>query len=607
MKVRNVPQLILQACRSFPERTAFPRASAREEGAWTFRELEERVRRVGAALWARGVRPGDRGVLLSGSRRCWFVADLAFTGLGGIDVPRGADTTHPELRALLRHSQPRWAFVESPGLAAFVEEERDALPELREIFLLPPGKNTHWTDLETLAGIGEELLQRGDRSFQDALDRVGPDQLLTLVYTSGTTGDPRGVMLSHGNVLSNILRLPEIVDLQPGEICLGLLPLWHVLERTVDYYVLSKGCSVCFTDKRRFKKDLRQVGPSLMATVPRVWENIYDTIQARLEEMEGLRGKLARRLALSAVRTARGEASLGEKIFWKLLGRGMRARTREALGGRLRCAVSGGGSLAPHVDGFLVGAGVPLLNGYGLTETSPVLTCRRLEKNKPFGVGFPLSDTEIQVRDEEGRPLPPGEKGRIFARGPQVMRGYYKNPEATRRVLSREGWLDTGDLGRLHPDGSLEITGRAKETIVLAGGENVEPSPLEAVLTSSPLISQAMLVGQDRRRPGAILVPDQDRMAQEIPPERWRVEGDVHASPEVRELFARELKRLCTQENGFRPFERIGPFLVLARPFTPENGLLTPTLKIRRLKVLEKYGSLIDDMFREKERVPAAR
>ncbi len=607
MEIRNVPQLILQACRSFPEKTAFPRATPREGGNWTFRDLEERVLRVGTALWARGVRPGDLGVLLSGSRRCWFVADLAFTGLGAIDVPRGADTTHPELRALLRHSRPRWGFVESPGLAAFLEEERDALPELKEIFLLPRGDNSRWPDLETLERQGEELLRQGDTSFREALQGVGPDHLLTLVYTSGTTGDPRGVMLSHGNVLSNILRLPEIVDLRPGEICLGLLPLWHVLERTVDYYVLSKGCAVCFTDKRRFKKDLREVGPSLMATVPRVWENIYDTIQARLDDMKGLRGKLARKLAAAAARAARGEASPGEKILWKVLGGGMRARTREALGRRLRCAVSGGGSLAPHVDAFFVGAGVPLLNGYGLTETSPVLTCRRLEKNKPFGVGLPLSDTEIQVRDEQGRPLPPGRKGRIFARGPQVMRGYYKNPEATRRVLSREGWLDTGDLGRLHPDGSLEITGRAKETIVLAGGENVEPAPLEAVLTSSPLISQAMLVGQDQRRPGALLVPDLDRLAHEIPTERWKVEGDVHASPEVRELFARELKRLCTPENGFRPFERIGPFLVLARPFTPENGLLTPTLKIRRLKVLEKYGSLIEAMFREKERVPAAR
>ncbi len=606
METQSVPQLILQACRAFPERTAFPRASSREEGAWTFRELEQKVFQVGTALRARGFRPGDRAALISGSRRCWYVADLALTALGGIDVPRGADTTHPELRALLRHAQPRWAFVEGPGLAAFLEEERDNLPALEEIFLLVPSPGSPWTDLEGLAREGERLLQGGDRSFQEALAQVGPGQVLTLVYTSGTTGDPRGVMLTHGNVLSNVERFPEIVVLRPGETCLALLPSWHMFERTVDYYVLSKGGSVCFTDKRRFKKDLREVSPTLMASVPRIWENIYDAIQARLESMEGLRGRLARSLAQAAARCARGEASLPEKVFWKALGGGMRRRTREALGKRLRCAVSGGGSLAPHVDAFLLGAGVPLLNGYGLTETSPVLTCRRLDRNKPFGVGFPLSDTEIQVRDEEGVPLPPGRKGRIFVRGPQVMRGYFRNPEATRRVLSREGWLDTGDLGVLHPDGSLEITGRAKETIVLAGGENVEPAPLEAVLTSSPLVAQAMLVGQDQRRPGALLVPDLERLSREIPPERWRVEGEVHTSPEVRELFARELKRLCTKEQGFRPFEKIGPFLVLARPFTPENGLLTPTLKIRRQEVLKKYGHLVEGMFEERKKVPAA-
>ncbi len=607
MDFQSVPQLILQACRAFPERIAFPRATAWEESPWTFRDLERKVRAVGTALWARGVRPGHRAALLSGSRRCWFVADLALTALGAADVPRGADTTHPELRALLEHSRPQWAFVESPGLAAFLQEERASIPELEEIFLLEPAPDSPYPDLETLAREGEALLEKGDRSFQDALEKGSPDRILTLVYTSGTTGDPRGVMLSHANVLSNILRIPEILDLRPGEICLSLLPTWHMFERTVDYYVLSRGGGVCFTDKRRFKKDLLKVRPTLMASVPRVWENLYDAVVDKLDALEGWRGRTARALARAAARTARGEAGLLEKIFWAFLGRGMRKKTRLALGGRLHCAVSGGGSLAPHVDAFLVGAGVPLLNGYGLTEASTVLTCRRLDSNKPFGVGFPLSDTEIQIRDEEGRPLPPGRKGRIFARGPQVMQGYYRNPEATRRVLSRDGWLDTGDLGVLHPDGSLEITGRAKETIVLAGGENVEPAPLEAVLTSSPLISQAMIVGQDQRRLGALLVPDLDRLTREIPPDKWKVEGGVHTSREVRDLFAGELRKLCTSENGFRPFERIGPFLVLARPFTPENGLLTPTLKVRRLKVMEKYGPLIEEMFHAKAGVPAGR
>ena len=372
-----------------------------------------------------------------------------------------------------------------------------------------------------------------------------------------------------------------------------------------DYHILSRGSAVCFTDKRRLRKDLPSIAPALMPSVPRIWESIYDAIQVKIAALPGLEGRLARALAAAAPRVASGRATFLERLFWKALGRGLRKQTRRALGPNLRCAVSGGGTLAPHVDAFLLGCGVPLLNGYGLTETSPIVSCRRLDRNRPSGVGPPISDTEIRIMGEDGRPVPPGRKGRIFVRGPQVMKGYYRNPGATKKVLSPDGWFDTGDLGRLLPDGSLEITGRAKETIVLAGGENVEPAPLEAVLTSSPLVSQAILVGQDRRFLGALLVPDPDVLARALPVEKWGENDGFFASPELRTLFRAELDRLCTVENGFRPFERIGAFEVLSRPFTPENGLLTQTLKPRRNRILEKYAPLIRAMFEEKKRVPA--
>jgi long-chain acyl-CoA synthetase len=272
-------------------------------------------------------------------------------------------------------------------------------------------------------------------------------------------------------------------------------------------------------------------------------------------------------------------------------------KLRAFTGGRLRLAVSGGGSLPRHVDETLLGIGLPLLNGYGLTETSPVASVRLPERNGPGTIGPPLPNTAIEARDADGRKLPPGQTGILWIKGPQVMRGYYQNPERTAAVLDGGGWFNTGDLGYVDAGGQVWITGRAKDTIVLAGGENVEPEPIEAAIKTSPLVEQAVVVGQDQKLLGALLVPSFDCLEKAVPKAQWdAADGQLRGKP-VLELYRRELDRLVARETGFRAVDRIAGFAVLLEPLTPENGLLTQTLKVKRHVVHERFAGVIAALF----------
>ena len=447
----------------------------------------------------------------------------------------------------------------------------------------------------------------------EALATVREDDLATIIYTSGTTGNPKGVRLSHRNFLHQIRCVPDILALKPGMKYLSFLPTWHAFERLLEYVILDTGMELHYSSKRTLKKDMLSRRPELIAAVPRVWETVYDGVVGNVEKLSGCLGKVVRgALAASetrahALRRARGHVLDTQRRRWRggvteKLGHHLLAllatpphlvadllvyrKIRAAVGGRLFAGISGGGPLPAHVDEFLTRAGLPLLNGYGLTETAPVLSVRVPSRNILGTIGQPLPATEIRIVSEAGHPVPVGEKGVIQARGPQVMEGYHDNPEATAACLSSDGWFDTGDVGALTDENDLCITGRAKDTIVLRGGENVEPEPIEAVLCSSPLIEDAFLVGHGQKTLGAFLVPHAEALRPHTGLPESASDEAVRGHPEAEARVRAEVLRLISPDRGYRGFERIGRTAMLALPFTVEDGTLTATLKKRR-KVIE--------------------
>lgn len=548
MKIEKMglPGLLLQSVERYPHKTAL----RKDDLCLSYGELWGNVQALGAALRELGMRPGEKAFLLCDNRPEWLICDLAILSIGCVDVPRGSPSPSHELQGLLRHSDSTVLIVENPELLDRLGE----LPPLRAVIVIE-GEADGAICLRELLGTSRGLR----RPLQD----VGADELATILYTSGTTGRPKGVMLSHGNLVANIRQALQTLSIYPEDRLLAILPLWHAFERMVEYAALAAGAEVIYTDLRRLSQDLRLLKPTVLSAVPRIWEAVYK--KARIPRVlieAGLRW-----------REKRNPSSLPLFLLGELLAF---RRLRRALGGRLRLAISGGGTLPLEVDRFFKACGLTLLNGYGLTEASPIVSVRTPEDNVLGTAGRPLPGTEVRL-----------EGGTIKVKGPQVMMGYYKDPEATAQVL-KGGWLDTGDLGSITSGGHLVITGRAKDTIVLLGGENVEPEPLEERLRESPLIEDATVLGQDRKHLVALLLPRDE--LRHLP------------EKELEGMLRREVERLVNDDPRFRPEERIVRFAVIRRPLSEEHldgePLLTPTMKKRRFLIERRFKEMMDRLYR---------
>ncbi|MEL6326733.1 MAG: AMP-binding protein [Cyanobacteria bacterium J06626_23] len=586
----------------------------------TFAELAKQIRQFGAGLQALGIQPGDKIALFSDNQPRWLVADQGIMTAGAVDAVRGSQAAPSELAYILEHSDAISLIAQDQ---ATLNRVGDGVSQLKFIILLSdevPEANTaaQLLNFHQIMALGEgKDLQPVPR------DR---NALATLMYTSGTSGNPKGVMLSHDNLLSQIAGACSVVQFTPGQKVLSILPIWHCYERTFEYFVLSQGCSQMYTNIRQVKKDLQGFQPNYMVGVPRLWESIYEGVQKNLRSQPESKQKLVgfflhqsqryikakrmaegldldnlkvfpfeRAMAAAMAATLWPVHQLGDKIVYK--------KIREATGGRIDFVVSGGGSIADYLEDFYEIVGVTILGGYGLTETSPITHVRRPWRNLRGADGQALPKTETRIVDLTTRKdVPVGQQGLVLLRGPQVMQGYYKNPEATEKAIDPDGWFDTGDLGLVTATGDLVITGRAKDTIVLTSGENIEPLPIENACLRSPYVDQIMLVGQDQKSLGALVVPNFEAL------ETWATsQGKTFAlsgpadltleSETVLALIKKELAREVKARPGYRPDDRIGPIQLLAEPFTIENGLLTQTLKVRRAAVTARYGSLIDALF----------
>ena len=582
---------------------------------YTYRELAAAIKQFAAGLQSLGLQPGEKVAVFSENRPRWMVADQGIMTAGAIDAVRGANAEKNELLYILEHSN-------SVGL---VVQDMDTLSKLADSLA---GRNLRFVILlsdETAkveADLGgarllnfSEVMELGGELVPVAYER---DRTATLMYTSGTSGSPKGVMLSQANLLSQIAGASSVVSVGPGKKVMSILPIWHSYERSFEYFVLSQGCTQIYTNIRYVKKDLKEHSPQYMVAVPRLWESIYEGVQKQFRDQPEGKQKLVQFFIsqslqyIKAKRTLAGldlnnlNSSLGDKIIaalrliylWPIHKLGdavVYSKVRAALGGEVDYLVSGGGSIADYLEDFYELAGIEILGGYGLTETSPITHVRRPWRNLRGADGQPVPGTETAVVDlENRRPVPIGTPGLVLLRGPQVMQGYYKNEEATRKAIDPEGWFDSGDLGQVTDWGDLIITGRAKDTIVLTNGENIEPTPIENACLRSPYVDQIMLVGQDQKALGALIVPNMEAL------EKWAATKGMAPDLQrdaVQTLYKQELKREVANRPGYRPDDRIATFVLVEEPFTVENGLLTQTLKVKRNQVRDRYRQLIDSLF----------
>ncbi|MHC0064417.1 AMP-dependent synthetase/ligase [Nostoc sp. UIC 10890] len=627
--VESLPEIWPLAAQQFGNIVALHNPHAKPEVVITYTQLAEQMRLFAAGLQALGVKVGDRISLIADNSPRWFIADQGIMTAGGVDAVRSSQAEKEELLFIIANSGSTAIVVEDLKTLKKLQDRLNDLPIQVVILLSDEAPPTG----ETLKVINfSQLLEIGlNHNFVPV--KQNRDALATLIYTSGTTGKPKGVMLSYNNLMHQVITFGTVLQPNAGDMVLSILPSWHSYERTVEYYLLSQGCTQVYTNLRSVKGDLRQFKPNYMVGVPRLWESIYEGVQKQFREQPAKKQRLIKFLLgmsekyIRARRVAQGldlnnlHASGIERLAARIIAaallplhalgeRLVYAKVREATGGRVKQMISGGGALPRHIDNFFEIIGVQILQGYGLTETSPVTHVRRPWRNLIGASGLPLPATEAKIVDPETKaPLPIEKRGLVLLKGPQIMQGYYQNPQATAKAIDAEGWFDSGDLGWLTPQDDLVLTGRAKDTIVLTNGENIEPQPIEDACLRSPYIDQIMLVGQDQRSLGALIVPNVEAL------EKWAVSQNLildtpndqvtssdsqkidFESRMIQDLFRQELNREVQNRPGYRPDDRIGTFKLILEPFSIENGLMTQTLKVRRHVVTERYRDIIDGMF----------
>ncbi|MEM9117335.1 MAG: long-chain fatty acid--CoA ligase [Cyanobacteria bacterium P01_F01_bin.56] len=628
--IQSLPEIWALAAERYGHQLAMDDPHNQPSAQLTYQELWATVQQFAAGLQGLGMQPRAHVALFADNSHRWFIADQGIMAAGGVDAVRSAQAETEELRYIAEHSDSTILMVENLKLWHRLSDRCQDLPMQFAVLLSdetvpehPPFKMVNYSQLLTIGS---------QHPWQPVA--VASDGLATLIYTSGTTGKPKGVMISHANLLHQITTLGAVVQPQPGDRVLGLLPTWHTFGRTAEYFLYAQGCTQTYTSIRHVKADFKASQPQYMVGVPRIWESIYEGAQKSFREQPASKQKLvntllgfsqkyvrsrriANGLSLDQLHTSavqRLGARILQGLTWPLHQLGEKlvySKVRQATGGQVKQLVSGGGSLARHIDLFFEIVDVPILVGYGLTETSPVVSARRIWGNLRGASGQPIPGTEFKIVDPETRsPLPLEQRGLVLVRGPQIMQGYYKNPEATQKAIDSEGWFDTGDLGYLTADYNIVLTGRAKDTIVLTNGENIEPQPIEDVCVQSPYIDQMMLIGQDQRSLGALIVPNLEALQSWAMAQSLFLNAPGQAAENsqgwpsisleddrIQKLFRAELNRRVKDRPGYRADDRVGPFRLVDTPFSIEDGTMTQTLKIKRPVVTVRYRDMIDEMF----------
>ena len=553
---------------------------------YTYNQVRDEARRGAAALARSGLKRGDRAAILSENRIEWALADWSCLCAGVVDVPIYSTLPAYQVAYILEDSGAALVFVSDAEQLEKVREAAGGLTREVEVVVFDG----------SAAGDGavswDDFLARGDDATMDdfvaGAKEADPGDVATMIYTSGTTGRPKGVMLTHNNVASNIWASGQILEVSPSDASISFLPLSHVLQRMVDYMFFAGGCTVTHGAIETVAADMKVLRPTVLVSVPRLYEKVYQ----RVMSATGVKGKLVgwavgvgRRVALH--REAGTAPSALLKLQYGLADRLVFSKIRAAVGGRLRFFVSGGAALAPEINRFFLGAGITILEGYGLSETSPVTNVNTFEDFRVGTVGKPVPGTEIRIADD----------GEILIRGPQVMKGYYGLDEMTQEVISDDGWFSTGDIGELSSDGFLKITDRKKDLIKTSGGKYIAPQLIENLLKKNGYVDQAVVIGEGRKFVSVLVVPAFERLG------GWAEGAGLDASDGAALLRDARCQTLLQDEffgelRDLARFETPKKIGLIAEPFSVEDGTLTPTQKVRRTAVTAKYADLIESFYR---------
>lgn len=581
------------------DRYANPRAQmVRSPSGWESISAKEMLRRVAGlskALRELGIKPGDRVGLLAPNCPEWHIADFAIQGLGAVDVPVYFNESNDRLIYILNDSGARIVFTSGESQARKIAECRSSLPGLEQVISVapPPDLGGDILRYETLvATAGDPAVSE----YRRRASEVGGNQLATIIYTSGTTGEPKGVMLSHSNLSSNTLDSLRGYPIFPADVALSFLPLAHVYERVMGYSYIFRGVSVAYVEQiEAVAQALLEVRPTVLAAVPRFYEKIYANIIEKGHRETGTKRKIfdwAIRVAQEAApwRAFGRSVPSSVKFRWWVADALVYSKIRAGLGGRIRTLSSGGAPLAPELIEFFWSVKLPVYQGYGLTETSPVISTNLPSQNRVGTVGRPIPNVQVRIAED----------GEVLVKGPNVMTGYYRKPDQTRQVFTPDGWLCTGDIGRLDEDGYLLITDRKKELLKTAAGKFVAPAPIENLLKTSPFISNAIVVGDKRKFVSVLVVPNFATLEAEACKQgrEWSTPGQMLTNPWVRDLLSREIERLTAP---LAQYEKPKRFALLEKDFTFANGELTYTLKMKRRVIEQRYQDVIARLYADVE------
>ena len=591
----TIPEMFQRTASRLGEKTALLGKVSGNYQPTSYRQLAREVRDFALGLHSLEVRPGDRVAILSENRPEWAISDLAITSMGAVNVPLYSTLPPAQVQYVLGNAEAKIVICSSVKQLEKVLEVWDQLPDLQRAVLIDEADDQPEKVLSF-----NEVLCRGSRSenaeakYAELTQTVKPQDLCSIIYTSGTTGQPKGALLTHDNFISNVQAVAERFDAHEEDVFLSFLPLSHVFERLVGHYFpLYVGATIAYAESVfTVQSDMAEIHPTVMSSVPRLYESIQSRILDRARRLPSRRRKIfewalqvAERRNLGRVQGGRSAGLLTE-LQYQLADRLVLRKLRDVMGGRLRLQITGGAPLPLDTATFFSAIGMNVLEGYGLTETSPVI-CANKPGDVRFGtVGPPLRGIQVKIAED----------GEILSRGPHIMQGYHGMPEATAEAIDADGWFHTGDIGELDEANRLRITGRKKDIIVLANGKNVAPQPIEGALKASPFIAEIALYGDRHPTIVALVVPAFDHLRAWAREQELDFKGteDLVSRREVRDLFKAEME---ARSEGLADFERVRRFCVLPREFSMQEGELTPTLKLRRQVVREHFASEIEKLF----------
>ena len=635
MKTTTIPRMLFKNLKDYPDTVAqFSKDKDEVFQPTTYSEFYSEVLSCAAGLREEGIKRGDHVGFVSDNRKEWLIIDFALLSLGAADVPRGCDSMAEELAYILSFGDCKTVVLENEAQLEKILSQREKMPDLSTLIIIDNDfekkkyssalGSIRVTGFRDIMDKGKAIINKeGSGIIEEEIEKGNGDDVATVIFTSGTTGEPKGVMLTHKNIMNQPINIGSIAQIKHKEIILTVLPVWHIFERVIQYIGFYQGASLAYSKPVGpiMLADFQKISPQWLPAVPRLWEairagiyrnaaasgkekllNMFVSISAAHEKMKNMiLGRIPqfkkRYIFIDALVAAIPFLFLSPlRYLANLL---VFKKIKKLLGGRFKAGVSGGAALSEVVDNFFSAAGITILEGYGLTETSPVLAVRHYNHPVSETVGTVFPNCELVIRDPDtGKEVEPGQKGVLFARGVQIMKGYYKRPEDTKKVIDSDGWFNTGDIGLKTWKGEVKLTGRAKDTIVLMGGENIEPVPIEDKIRDSIYIDHAVVLGQDKKYLAALVVPNFDNIeafakANSV---SYKDKESLVRTPEIRKLIHSEITRRVNHKTGFRSFETIYRSIPVFKPFEPGKEL-SGKLDYKRHYITDKYNKEIAELF----------